>query len=215
MSQQQTISIMLVDDHAVVRSGLRRMLELRPDMVVIAEAGSGEQAYQMYYELHPDVVIMDLSMPGMGGLEALRRIMTRDPKARMLVFSMHDNVSFIGQALKSGAKGYVTKTGISDELIKAVLEIAHGNTYLSSDIAQKMVMQTLTGDASPLRDLSVREFEVFRLLAEGRTVEDIGELLKISQKTVSNYQTIIRQKLGVATAIDLMRLAMRHGVISE
>ena len=215
MSQQQTISIMLVDDHAVVRSGLRRMLELRPDMVVIAEAGSGEQAYQLYYELRPDVVIMDLSMPGMGGLEALRRIMTRDPKARMLVFSMHDNVSFISQALKSGAKGYVTKTGISDELVKAVLEIAHGNTYLSSDIAQKMVMQTLSGEASPLRELSVREFEVFRLLAEGNTVEEIGELLKISQKTVSNYQTIIRQKLGVNSAIDLMRLAMQHGVISQ
>jgi len=215
MSQQQTISIMLVDDHAVVRSGLRRMLELRTDMTVVAEASSGEQAYQMYMETTPDIVIMDLSMPGMGGLEALRRIIARDPKAKMLVFSMHDNPSFISQALKSGAKGYVTKTGISDELIKAVLEIVRGNTFLSSDIAQKMVMQTITGDMSPLRELSVREFEVFRLLAEGKTVEDIGDLLKISQKTASNYQTIIRQKLGVATAIDLMRLAMRHGVISQ
>lgn len=215
MSQQQTISIMLVDDHAVVRSGLRRMLELRSDMAVVAEASSGEQAYQLYMESTPDIVIMDLSMPGMGGLEALRRIIARDPKAKMLVFSMHDNPSFISQALKSGAKGYVTKTGITDELIKAVLEIVRGNTFLSSDIAQKMVMQTLTGDMTPLRELSVREFEVFRLLAEGKTVEDIGELLKISQKTASNYQTIIRQKLGVNTAIDLMRLAMRHGVISQ
>jgi len=209
----QNIRIMLADDHVVVRSGLRRLLEQRPGLEVVAEASNGEQAYQLFNEKNPDVAVMDLTMPGMGGLEAIRRILTRSPEARVLVFSMHENAAFASQALKAGARGYVAKAGDSEELVSAVREVAQGRVYISKEIAQKIAIHSLTGEEDPVRELSAREFEVFRLLAEGHSAEEIGETLKISQKTVANYQTIIKQKLGVSTSIDLIRLAMRHGLI--
>jgi two-component system invasion response regulator UvrY len=210
-----SIRILLADDHAVVRSGLRRLLEQRPGFEVVAEAETGEEAYQVFNEHRPDVAVMDLSMPGMGGLEAIRRILLRDPAARLLVFSMHENAAFASQALKAGARGYVTKTGASDELVTAIQEIARGKVYISKEIAQKIAMQTLSGGEDPMRELSTREFEVFRLIAEGRNSEEIGEMLKISQKTVANYQTLIKQKLNVTTSVELIRLAIRQGVIEN
>lgn len=210
-----TIRILLADDHLVVRSGLRRLLEQRPGLEVVAEAESGEQAYQVFNEVRPDVAVMDLSMPGMGGLEAIRRILARDPSARLLVFSMHENASFASQALKAGARGYVAKTGASDELVNAIEEVARGKVYISKEIAQKIALQTLGGGSDPLRELSTREFEVFRMIAEGRSVDEIADMLKISQKTVANYQTLIKQKLNLHTSVDLIRLALRHGVIEH
>jgi two-component system invasion response regulator UvrY len=210
-----SIRILLADDHAVVRSGLRRLLEQRPGFEVVAEAETGEEAYQVFNEHRPDVAVMDLSMPGMGGLEAIRRILLRDATARLLVFSMHENAAFASQALKAGARGYVTKTGASDELVTAIQEVARGKVYISKEIAQKIAMQTLSGGEDPMRELSTREFEVFRLIAEGRNSEEIGEMLKISQKTVANYQTLIKQKLNVTTSVELIRLAIRQGVIEN
>jgi two-component system invasion response regulator UvrY len=210
-----SIRILLADDHAVVRSGLRRLLEQRPGFEVVAEAETGEEAYQVFNEHRPDVAVMDLSMPGMGGLEAIRRILLRDAAARLLVFSMHENAAFASQALKAGARGYVTKTGASDELVTAIQEVARGKVYISKEIAQKIAMQTLSGGEDPMRELSTREFEVFRLIAEGRNSEEIGEMLKISQKTVANYQTLIKQKLNVTTSVELIRLAIRQGVIEN
>jgi len=211
----QVIRIMLADDHAVVRSGLRRLLEQRHGLEVVAEAESGEQAYQLFGECLPDVAVMDLSMPGMGGMEAARRIVARHPAARILVFSMHENASFATQALKAGARGYVAKTAAPEDLVAAVQEVAKGRTYLSSAIAQKIAMQSLDGGSDPISQLSAREFEVFRMVAEGVAAEDIAAKLKISQKTVANYLTLIKQKLGVSTSIEMLRLAMRHGVIDE
>lgn len=210
-----SIRIMLADDHAVVRSGLRRMLEQHSDMEVVIEAESGEQAYQLYGDYLPDVAVLDLSMPGMGGLEAIRRILSRHPTARLLVFSMHENASFASQALKAGARGYISKTGAPDELMIAVQEVMRGKTYLSPSVAQKIALQTLVGDDVPVHQLSSREFEVFRLLAEGKSTEEIGDILKISQKTAANYYTIIKQKLGISTSVELIRMAMRHGIIAE
>lgn len=210
-----SIRIMLADDHAVVRSGLRRMLEQTPEMEVVVEAESGEQAYQLYTEHLPDVAVLDLSMPGMGGLEAIRRILSRHANARLLVFSMHDNASFASQALKSGARGYISKTGASGELIVAVQEVMRGRTYISPSVAQKIALQSLAGQDGPLHQLSSREFEVFRLLAEGKGTEEIGEALKISQKTAANYYTLIKQKLGVSTPLELVRMAIRHGIVAE
>jgi two-component system, NarL family, invasion response regulator UvrY len=209
------LRIMLADDHAVVRSGLRRMLEQRQGFIVVAEANSGELAYQAFGAHNPDVVIMDLTMPGMGGMEAMRRILSRNPGARMLVFSMHDNASFAAQALKAGARGYVTKQSITEDLFKAVQEVARGNIYLSSDMAQKIALHSLTGEDDPMKELSAREFEIFRSIAEGFSVEEIAEKLKISQKTVANYQTMIKQKLGATSSVDLIKLAIRHGVIES
>lgn len=210
-----SIRIMLADDHSVVRSGLRRLLEQTQNMEVVVEAESGEQAYQLFTEFSPDVAVLDLSMPGMGGLEAIRRILSRHPTARILVFSMHENASFASQALKAGARGYISKTGASEEPIIAVQEVMRGRTYISPSVAQKIALQSLAGQDGPLQQLSSREFEVFRLLAEGKNTEEIGDMLKISQKTAANYYTLIKQKLGISSSLELVRMAMRHGIIEE
>lgn len=207
--------VILADDHLVVRSGLRRLLEQNGEIQVVGEAEDGEHAYQKYNALLPDVMIMDLSMPGMGGLEAARRIIKRHPAARILIFSMHENASFAMQSLKAGVKGYVTKNGMAEDLCKAVLEIARGKTFLSPDIAQKIALHTLTGEDDPVKQLSAREFEVFRLLATGAGTEEISDMLKISQKTVANYHTMIKQKLGVSNPIELVRYAMKHGLVEH
>lgn len=207
------IRIILADDHSVVRSGLRRLLEQNSAMEVIAEAESGEQAYQLYTELLPDVVVMDISMPGMGGLEAIRRILGRNPHARVVIFSMHENAAFAFQAMNMGAKGYVAKSSMAEDLVIAVKKAAIGQAYISPVVAQKMALQSVSGDDVLAKKLSAREFEVFRLIAEGKNAEDIGHVLNISQKTVANYQTMIRQKLGVNSPVELVRLAIRHGLI--
>lgn len=209
------LKILLVDDHAVVRSGLRRLLEINNSMEVIAEADSGEVAYQLYGEVNPDIVVMDISMPGMGGIESAKRILQRYHHAKIIIFSMHEAVSFASQALKTGVKGFVTKNGMAEDLLHAVLEVSRGKTFLSAGIAQKIALQTLMGDDDPMHQLSSREFEVFRLLAEGKRVEEVADMLKISQKTVANYYTIIKQKLGVSSPVEMVRLAMRHGLIVD
>lgn len=211
----EIIKVMLVDDHAVVRSGLRRLMENHVNIEVTLEADNGEQAYQLFNQSKVDVIVMDLSMPGMGGLESARRIIGRYPTARIIIFSMHDNATFASQVLKAGVKGYVTKTGTDSDLIKAVLEVAKGKTYLSPEVAQKIVMESMVGEDNPLNLLSAREFEVFRLLTEGINSEEIGARLKISQKTVANYHTMIKQKLGVSSPIEMVRLAIRFGVIES
>lgn len=209
------IRMILADDHSVVRSGLRRLLEQNPGMEVIAEAESGEQAYQLYTELLPDVVVMDISMPGMGGLEAIRRILGRNSHARVVIFSMHENAAFAFQAMNMGAKGYVAKSSMAEDLVIAVKKAAVGQAYISPIVAQKMALQSVSGDDVLAKKLSAREFEVFRLIAEGKNAEDIGHVLNISQKTVANYQTMIRQKLGVNSPVELVRLAIRHGLIES
>jgi DNA-binding NarL/FixJ family response regulator len=209
------IRVVLVDDHNVVRSGLRRLLELGGDVEVVAEANSGEQACDIYNQFQPDVLVMDLSMPGIGGLEALRRILSVVPKARIVIFTMHENSTFATQALSAGARCYVAKSGLADDLLLAVREAAAGKTYISPNIAQKIVLQSISGEHDPMQRLSPREFEVFRLLAEGLSIDDIAGTLNISQKTTANYQTILKQKLGISNAVELVRLAIRHGVIFD
>ena len=209
------IRVILADDHNVVRSGLRRLLELGGDIDVVAEADSGEQACKIFGDFQSDVLVMDLSMPGIGGLEALRRILSVAPKAKAVIFTMHENSTFATQALSAGARGYVAKSSLADDLLLAVREAAAGKTYISPSIAQKIVMQSISGSPDPMERLSSREFEVFRLLAEGAGIDDIANNLQISQKTASNYQTALKQKLGISNAVELVRLAIRHGVISE
>lgn len=209
------IRVMLTDDHAVVRSGMARLLERDENIAIIGEAESGEQAYQLFTELEPDVMIMDMSMPGIGGLEALRRIITREPKAKVIMFSMHENVTFAVQAMTSGAVGYVAKSGEALDLVNAVKHVVEGKSYLSSDIAQKIALQNMSGKQDPVQKLTAREFEVFRLLAEGKLVDEIAELLNIGQKTVANYQTSLKQKLGIQSSVELVRLALKYDLIDE
>ena len=208
-------TIILVDDHAVVRAGVRRLLEQQPLFEVIGEAESGEKAYQILAELKPDVMVMDLSMPGMGGLEAIRRILMRYEKAKILVLSMHEDLSFANQALKLGAKGYLTKNTLADDLVKSIETVTQGDVFLSDEIAKKMAMQSISGNQDPVHELSAREFEIFRLLAEGLDIDAIASALNISSKTVSNYQTMIKQKLDINTPIELIRYAIKVGVIKN
>jgi two-component system, NarL family, invasion response regulator UvrY len=208
-------TIVLVDDHAVVRAGVRRLLEQEPLFEVIGEAESGEKAYQILAELKPDVMVMDLSMPGMGGLEAIRRILMRYEKAKILVLSMHEDLSFANQALKLGAKGYLTKNTLADDLVKSIETVTQGDVFLSDEIAKKMAMQSISGNQDHVHELSAREFEIFRLLAEGLDIDAIASTLNISSKTVSNYQTMIKQKLDINTPIELIRYAIKVGVIKN
>ena len=209
------IKIVLVDDHAVVRAGVKRLLEQEDLFEVTGEAENGEKAYQLFGELSPDVMVMDLSMPGMGGLEAIRRILMRYEKAKILVLSMHEDLSFANQALKLGAKGYLIKNTLGDDLVKAIQAISKGEVFLSDEIAKKIAMQSIDGDQDPIHTLSAREFEIFRLLAEGLEVEAIATTLNISSKTVSNYQTMIKQKLNINTPVELIRYAIKAGVIKN
>jgi len=209
------VTIVLVDDHAVVRAGVKRLLEQEPLFEVIAEAESGEKGYQLFGALEPDVMVIDLSMPGMGGLEAIRRIMMRHEKAKILVLSMHEDLSFANQALKLGAKGYLIKNTLGDDLVKAIETISRGEVFLSDEIAKKIAVSSIQGDQDPIHDLSAREFEIFRLLAEGFEVDAIATTLNISSKTVSNYQTMIKQKLNINTPIELIRYAIKAGVIKS
>ena len=209
------VTIVLVDDHAVVRAGVRRLLEQEPLFDVIGEAESGEKAYHMFGELKPDVMVMDLSMPGMGGLEAIRRILMRHERARILVLTMHEDLSFANQALKLGAKGYLIKNTLGDDLVKSIQTVSRGEVFLSDEIAKKMAMQSISGDQDPIHELSAREFEIFRLLAEGLEIDAIAATLNISSKTVSNYQTMIKQKLNINTPVELIRYAIKAGVIKN
>lgn len=207
------IRVMLTDDHEIVRSGIARLLELSDDITIVGEAESGEQGYQLYSELDPDVMVMDMSMPGIGGLEALRRLISRHPKAKVIMFSMHENVAFAVQAMTAGAVGYVAKSGEAQELVTAVKQVMSGKSYLNAEMAHKIALQNMgTGD-NPMLKLTAREFEVFRLLAEGHLVEEIATMLTIGQKTVANYQTSLKQKLGIQSSVDLVRLAMKYEII--
>jgi len=208
-------TIVLIDDHAVVRAGVRRLLEQESLFEVIGEAESGEKAYQIFGELKPDVMVMDLSMPGMGGLEAIRRILMRHEKAKILVLSMHEDLSFANQALKLGAKGYLTKNTLADDLVKSIQMVSKGDVFLSDEIAKKMAMQSISGNQDPIHELSAREFEIFRLLAEGLDIDAIATTLNISSKTVSNYQTMIKQKLNINSPVELIRYAIKAGVIKN
>jgi DNA-binding NarL/FixJ family response regulator len=204
--------VLLVDDHAVVREGYRRLLEVR-GIVVAAEAGDGEQACRLFNAQCCDVVIMDISLPGIGGLETMSRMLERDTRAKVLVFSMHEDTVFTSQAFAMGARGYITKSSAPEVLVEAVRVIAAGGHYVGHDVAQKLVIQGLGGRAGPFSTLTERELEVSRLLAAGHPIAGISRMLGINVKTIANYQSSIRQKLGIENSVQLLRVAMDHGLV--
>jgi DNA-binding NarL/FixJ family response regulator len=210
-----TVRVLLVDDHAVVREGYRRLLERTPEIEVVAEASTGEDAYRVFCEQAPDVVVMDINLPGMSGIEAARRMLAREPDARILVFSMHEDALFGSRALQAGARGYVTKASAPEVLVEAVKAVSAGRLYISHDMAQELALQTVPGQDLPLNTLSPREFEVFRLLAEGKSVPDIARILSLSQKTVANYQSLIKQKLEADTSAQMVWIALRRGLVGN
>jgi two-component system invasion response regulator UvrY len=208
------INVLLADDHAVVRTGFRLLLQSQADINVVAEAQSGEAACQMYAELTPDVVVMDLGMPGMGGLEAMRRIRARNPAARVLALSAHDDPMHARRALREGALGFLSKRSAPEALIEAISAIAAGRRYIDPELAQKLALAEIEGAArSPIEQLSEREFEVFIRLAGGATVQKIADDLKLSASTIGTHLYNIKQKLGVVNQSELTLLAIRHGLI--
>lgn len=207
------VRIVLVDDHAVVRAGYRRFLEQEPGYTVIGEAASGEEAYALLQQLSPDIVLLDLSMPGLGGLSSLRRFKQRWPLLPVLVFSMHDTVAFATQALRAGAGGYLTKGSDPQLMVDAVRGVLSGEIVLSADIRERLERIAADTRASPTLGLSVREFDIFRLLAGRKNHEDIAQLLNLSIKTVANNHSSIRHKLGVASDIELLDIAVECGAV--
>jgi two-component system invasion response regulator UvrY len=208
------IRVLLVDDHAVVRTGFRLLLQSVGEISIVGEAESGEVACQLYAELTPDVVVMDIAMPGMGGLEAVRRIRVRDSRARILALSAHDDPMHARRALREGALGFLSKRSAPEALIDAVTSVAAGRRYIDAELAQKLALADVEGAVkSPVERLSEREFEVFIRLARGETVQRIAEDLKLSASTVGTHLYNVKQKLGVINQSELTLLAIRHGLI--
>jgi len=206
------IRVLLVDDHAVVRTGFRLLLETVPDVRVIAEADSGEAACLRFDETAPDVVVLDLSMPGMGGLETLKRLRARDPNAKLLALSAHDDPMHARRALRQGALGFLSKRTAPETLLEAVRAVAAGRRYVDAELAQHIVLGEL-GTASPIELLSEREFEVFLRLAKGSAVQRIATELNLSPSTVGTHLYNIKQKLGATNQAELTLIALRASLI--
>jgi two-component system invasion response regulator UvrY len=207
------IKVLLVDDHAVVRMGFKMLLESAEDIKVIAEAESGEQGVKSYVEHQPDVVVMDITMPGIGGLEAIDRIMAKDNSAKILVLSAHEDSVHPKRVLNAGAMGYLTKRSAAEELIKAIRMVASRKMYLEANIAQQMAIQQLNGEKNPVDVLSDREFEVFMSLAKGQTTNEIADILSLSPRTVGTHLYNIKQKLNANNSAEIALIAMRSGLI--
>lgn len=208
------IRMMLVDDHAVVRAGYRFLLESIEDIQVVAEATSGEQAVEMVAGVAPDLIVMDLAMPGMGGLEAIRRIREQQPQVQVLVFTMHENAAFVEHVLQAGVDGYISKNSPPDTLVDAVRQIAAGGMFIDAQIAQTLVVRKTRNAGSQFASLSSREFQILCMFAEAYSVDSIARELSLTPKTVSNYLTQIKDKLQVSNTQELMRLAISEGLVT-
>jgi len=207
------VRVVLVDDHAVVRAGYRQLLEKTSDIEVVAEASDAASSYRAYKAARPDVVVMDLSMPGRGGIDAINHLRQLDPNARVLVFTMHAAAVFALQAFRAGAKGYVTKSSPPELLVSAVRDVAAGRVAICPEISEALAIGRVQDDANRLEMLSPREFEILRMLLDSKSNEQIAVSLNLSPKTVSNYHYSIKSKLEVASDIELVHFGLRHGIV--
>ena len=207
------ISVLLVDDHAVVREGYRRLLERDDSLIVAGEAATAAEAIRCDAELQPDVIVLDIALPGVSGIETLRRILARRPDARVLMFSMYQDGIYATHAINAGARGYLSKASAPDLLVEAVRAVAGGKRYLSPDVERAMTQQSSGNRLA--HPLSTRELEVLRMLTQGYGVEEIGKRLGLSPKTAANHQSSIKQKLGANSALQLILIAQQFGLISD
>lgn len=211
------IRVLLVDDHAVLRAGIRALLDMQPDIEVIGEAGDGRQAVERVRELHPDVILMDIGMPGLDGMAATREILASNPRSRVLFLTQHENKEYILPALKLGAAGYVLKRAEGDELITAIRTVHNGGTFLDPAVAEAVVSEIgrdAKTDTDPFDSLSEREREVLVMLARGETYQQIAETLFISPKTVDFHRANLMRKLGLTNRADLTRFAIQRGLLN-
>jgi len=208
------IRVLIADDHGIVRSGLRMLIERQRDMSVVAEAEDGVNALQLTQAEHPDVAVLDVSMPRMTGLQAAREIRAHVPGTRVLLLSMHDDESYFLDGLASGASGYVLKRAADTDLIGAVRTVAHGRTFLSSDAQRDLMDEWIEGGRSEPDDpLTPRELEVVKLIAEAYTNRQIAEILSVSEKTVESHRANVLSKLGMRDRVELVRYAIKRGLI--
>ena len=214
MNYQTNKTILLIDDHVVVRQGLKSLLQ-QWGYSVVAEGGSGEEAILLWQKHQPNLAIIDLDMAGIGGLEALNRILLRDKNAKILIYSMHEDSIYATRAIQAGAKGYVIKTDDAQTLLDAVNKIMNGQRYIGQKLAQNLAIDHVNDNKRPLEKLTAREFEVFRQIVDGNSLSQISNSLNISYKTVANIQTQIKQKLDVQTTANLVHLAILHGVVGK
>jgi len=208
------MKILIVDDHPIVRAGLKRLLAAEPE-IEVREAASGREALSVFREQRPTLVILDLNLPGIGGLEVLARLKAVDPDARVLVLSMHDDETHITRALRAGAAGYVTKSAPPEELLEAIGRVARGHTYIEREIAEGLIFAGIRASPDPLKDLSSRDLEILRQLAEGRTLSQIADTIGIGYKTAANSCTRIKARLGAASSAELIRIAIRSGLVDR
>lgn len=199
--------VLLVDDHAIVREGYRRLLEDEASISVVGEANNAAQAYDQARSLEPDVVVMDIALPGVSGIEATRRMLRDQPQLRVLMFSMYDDAIYARRALEAGALGYLSKATAPEVLVRAIYAVSRGGRYVSPDVAMNIAGSAAQPAKAQIAALTPREFEVLRLLVQGQTVKSISEKLALSEKTVANHQSAIREKLGVKNSAQLARLA--------
>jgi two-component system invasion response regulator UvrY len=205
------MKILIVDDHPIVRAGLRRLIATKPETEIL-EAVDAKAALSVFRDQHPALVIVDLNLPGVGGLEVIGRLKTADSAARILVLSMHDDPIHVTRALQAGAAGYVSKNAPPDEILEAIRRVAGGGTYIEHEIAEELVFSNIRTPSHPLQDLSSRELEILRLLAQGYTLSQIADAVGISYKTAANNCTQIKAKLGTASTAELIRLAIQSGL---
>jgi DNA-binding NarL/FixJ family response regulator len=209
----KTVRVLLVDDHAVVREGYRTLIEKHAGLTVVGEASNAKSAYQAYKDMRPDVVVMDISMPGRGGIDAIAHIRQLDPQARVLVFTMHGGALYALQAFRAGAKGYVTKSNPPDLLVSAVRSVAEGRMAICPEISEALALDRLQEESKALEGLSPREFEILRMILEAKSTDEIASALNVSRKTAANYHYAIKSKLGVASDIELIHLGLRYGLV--
>ena len=207
--------LMLVDDHAIVREGYRSLLQKQPRLTVVAEASDGAEAYRLFKQTRPDLVIMDLTMPGFGGVEAIRRIRQWDGAARILILTMHQNAAYAVQAMRAGARGYVTKSSPPEALVRAAFDVLQGAIVLSADIEHELARGRVADTPAATDVLTPREFEILRLLLAERSTEEIAGILHVSPKTVANTRYLIKAKLGVGSDIELVLVALRQGILAD
>jgi two-component system invasion response regulator UvrY len=207
------IRVLLVDDHPVVRAGYLRLLTQDQDIEVVAEANNADEGYQAYVTHAPDVTITDVSMPGVGGLGLLQKILAREATARVLVCSMYDSTPVVQRAMQTGAMGFVSKNAQPEELVRAVHAVFRGENFVSPGLNDEWAASVQTDEASRIASLTSREYEIFRLLAQGNSVAECADVMHLSQKTISNHQTQIKEKLQVSTLAAMVHLAQRHQVI--
>ncbi len=217
-SEDQKIRILLAEDHTLVRQGFRRILEDDPRITVVGEAGTGLSAIQLFKELKPEIVVMDLSMPELGGLEASAEILKLDPNVKILILSMYSNPAYVRKALELGARGYILKDAIQVDLTRAIVALAEGNTYLSPGISDLLIAQMRTGAGEekapdPYDRLTLREKEVLQLIAEGKSNKEVAALLNISANTVAVHRAHLMETLGIHRTAELVLYAVKKGLI--